>query len=153
MGVPRIWEKMQDTIKENVARSSSLRRKAFAWAKMLGLKVNTKRMLGYAVSSSGYGGTWRRLCCLKLDLFVDAIPRKRDVPMNYRMAKVLVFSKVRTSLGLDNCHSFFSGASALSQDVSEFFLSLDIPIGEIYGMSECSGPHTVSNKNVYRVLR
>ncbi|XP_021074084.1 long-chain-fatty-acid--CoA ligase ACSBG2 [Mus pahari] len=123
MGVPRIWEKMQDTIKENVARSSSLRKKAFAWAKMLGLKVNTKRMLG-----------------------------KRDVPMNYRMAKALVFTKVRTSLGLDNCHAFFSGALPLSQDVSEFFLSLDIPIGEIYGMSECSGPHTVSNKNVYRVL-
>lgn len=69
------------------------------------------------------------------------------------MAKALVFSKVRSSLGLDNCHAFFSGASPLSQDVSEFFLSLDIPIGEIYGMSECSGPHSVSNKNVYRVLR
>ncbi|XP_031204047.1 long-chain-fatty-acid--CoA ligase ACSBG2 isoform X2 [Mastomys coucha] len=123
MGVPRIWEKMQDTIKENVAKSSNLRKKAFAWAKMLGLKVNTKRMLG-----------------------------KRDIPMNYRMAKALVFSKVRSSLGLDNCHAFFSGASPLSQDVSEFFLSLDIPIGEIYGMSECSGPHSVSNKNVYRVL-
>ncbi|XP_021005737.1 long-chain-fatty-acid--CoA ligase ACSBG2 isoform X2 [Mus caroli] len=123
MGVPRIWEKMQDTIKENVARSSRLRKKAFAWAKMLGLKVNTKRMLG-----------------------------KRDIPMNYRMAKALVFAKVRTSLGLDNCHAFFSSASPLSQDVSEFFLSLDIPIGEIYGMSECSGPHTVSNKSVYRVL-
>ncbi|XP_052048948.1 long-chain-fatty-acid--CoA ligase ACSBG2 [Apodemus sylvaticus] len=123
MGVPRIWEKMQDTIKENVAKSSSLRKKAFAWAKILGLKVNTKRMLG-----------------------------KRDIPMNYRMAKALVFTKVRTSLGLDNCHTFFSGASPLSQDVSEFFLSLDIPIGEIYGMSECSGPHSVSNRNVYRVL-
>lgn len=83
----------------------------------------------------------------------DAIPRKRDIPMNYRMAKALVFAKVRTSLGLDNCHAFFSSASPLSQDVSEFFLSLDIPIGEIYGMSECSGPHTVSNKSVYRVLR
>ncbi|XP_028620220.1 long-chain-fatty-acid--CoA ligase ACSBG2 [Grammomys surdaster] len=123
MGVPRIWEKMQDTIKENVAKSSSLRKKAFAWAKMLGLKVNTKRMLG-----------------------------KRDIPMNYRMAKALVFTKVRTSLGFDNCHTFFSVASSLPQDVSEFFLSLDIPIGEIYGMSECSGPHTVSSKNVYRVL-
>ncbi|XP_034354066.1 long-chain-fatty-acid--CoA ligase ACSBG2 [Arvicanthis niloticus] len=123
MGVPRIWEKMQDTIKENVAKSSSLRKKAFAWAKMLGLKVNTKRMLG-----------------------------KRDIPMNYRMAKALVFTKVRNSLGFDNCHTFFSAASPLPQDVSEFFLSLDIPIGEIYGMSECSGPHTVSSKNVYRVL-
>ncbi|KAM7325890.1 hypothetical protein ACRRTK_014368 [Alexandromys fortis] len=123
LGVPRVWEKMQDTIKENVSRSSSLRKKAFVWAKILGLKVNTKRMLG-----------------------------KRDIPMNYRMAKALVFTKVRTSLGLDNCHSFFSGAAPLSQEVSEFFLSLDIPIGEIYGMSECSGPHTASSRNKYRVL-
>ncbi|XP_038194547.1 long-chain-fatty-acid--CoA ligase ACSBG2 [Arvicola amphibius] len=123
LGVPRVWEKMQETIKENVSRSSSLRKKAFIWAKILGLKVNTKRMLG-----------------------------KRDIPMNYRMAKALVFTKVRTSLGLDNCHSFFSGAAPLSQDVSEFFLSLDIPVGELYGMSECSGPHTASSKNKYRVL-
>lgn len=46
LGVPPVWEKMQETIKENVSRSSSLRKKAFAWAKILGLKVNTKRMLG-----------------------------------------------------------------------------------------------------------
>ncbi|CAO2641046.1 Long-chain-fatty-acid--CoA ligase ACSBG2 [Lemmus lemmus] len=122
LGVPRVWEKMQETIKENVSRFSSLRKKAFAWAKILGLKVNTK------------------------------IPRKRDIPMNYRMAKALVFTKVRTSLGLDNCHSFFSGAAPLSQEVSEFFLSLDIPIGEIYGMSESSGPHTASSRSKYRVL-
>lgn len=73
--------------------------------------------------------------------------------MNYRMAKALVFTKVRTTLGLDNCHSFFSGAAPLSQEVLEFFLSLDIPIGEIYGMSESSGPHTASSKSKYRVLR
>nr|XP_048283464.1 long-chain-fatty-acid--CoA ligase ACSBG2 isoform X3 [Myodes glareolus] len=123
LGVPTVWEKMQETIKENVSRSSSLRKKAFAWAKILGLKVNTKRMLG-----------------------------KRDISMNYRMAKALVFTKVRTTLGLDNCHSFFSGAAPLSQEVLEFFLSLDIPIGEIYGMSESSGPHTASSKSKYRVL-
>ncbi|CAH6779471.1 long-chain-fatty-acid--CoA ligase ACSBG2 [Phodopus roborovskii] len=123
LGVPRVWEKMQENIKENVSKSSSLRKKAFTWAKMLGLKVNTKRMLG-----------------------------KQDIPMNYRMAKALVFTKVRTFLGLDNCQFFFSGAAPLSQDVSEFFLSLDIPIGEIYGMSETSGPHSVSTKNSYRVL-
>ncbi|XP_059107994.1 long-chain-fatty-acid--CoA ligase ACSBG2-like [Peromyscus eremicus] len=123
LGVPCVWEKMQENIKENVSRSSSLRKKAFTWAKILGLKTNTKRMLG-----------------------------KRDIPMNYRMAKALVFAKVRTSLGLDHCHSFYSGAAPLSQDVSEFFLGLDMPIGEIYGMTESSGPHSVSSRTLYRVL-
>jgi long-chain-fatty-acid--CoA ligase ACSBG len=46
LGVPRVWEKMHESIKESVAKSSSLRRKAFAWAKLVGLKVNTQRMLG-----------------------------------------------------------------------------------------------------------
>nr|XP_012803447.2 long-chain-fatty-acid--CoA ligase ACSBG2 [Jaculus jaculus] len=123
LGVPRIWEKMQDTIKQSVAKSSSLRKKAFSWAKIVGLKVNTKRMLG-----------------------------KSDIPINYRMAKALVFSKVRSSLGLDHCHSFLSAVAPLSQETSEFFLSLDIPIGEIYGMTESSGPHAVSSTMNYRVL-
>lgn len=73
--------------------------------------------------------------------------------MNYRMAKALVFTKVRTSLGLENCHTFFSGAAPLSQEVLEFFLSLDIPIGEIYGLSESTGPHSISFRTNYRVLR
>nr|XP_020022125.1 long-chain-fatty-acid--CoA ligase ACSBG2-like [Castor canadensis] len=123
LGVPRVWEKMHESIKESVAKSSSLRRKAFAWAKLVGLKVNTQRMLG-----------------------------KHEVPMNYRMAKALVFSKVKHSLGLDRCHSFVSGAAPLTQETSEFFLSVDIPIGEFYGMSETSGPHTFSCKDDYKVL-
>ncbi|XP_005611544.1 long-chain-fatty-acid--CoA ligase ACSBG2 [Equus asinus] len=123
LGVPRVWEKMQDKIKESGAKSSSLRKKVFSWARATGLKVNKKRMLG-----------------------------PYDIPMSYRMAKALVFSKVRSALGLDHCHSFISGAAPLSHETSEFFLSLDIPIGEMYGMSESSGPHTTSNYDNYRVL-
>lgn len=46
LGVPRVWEKMQDKIKESGAKSSSLRKKVFSWARATGLKVNKKRMLG-----------------------------------------------------------------------------------------------------------
>lgn len=46
LGVPRIWEKMQEMIKENSVKFSSLRKKVFSWGRVIGLKVNTKRMLG-----------------------------------------------------------------------------------------------------------
>ncbi|XP_077885632.1 long-chain-fatty-acid--CoA ligase ACSBG2 [Ictidomys tridecemlineatus] len=123
LGVPRIWEKMHDTIKDNLAKASSLRKKAFTWAKDTGLKVNTKRMLG-----------------------------KRDLPLGYHMAKALVYSRVRSSLGLERCRAFLSGAAPLPESTSEFFLSLDIPIGEIYGLSESSGPHSMSTHSDYRIL-
>uniref|UniRef100_A0A8D2DRH0 long-chain-fatty-acid--CoA ligase n=1 Tax=Sciurus vulgaris TaxID=55149 RepID=A0A8D2DRH0_SCIVU len=121
LAVPRIWEKMHDTIKENLAKSSSLRKKAFFWAKETALKVNARRMVG-----------------------------KRDLPFGYHMAKALVFGRVRSSLGLDHCHAFLSGAAPLPEETSEFFLGLDIPIGEIYGMSESSGPHSISTQSDYR---
>ncbi|XP_007109417.3 long-chain-fatty-acid--CoA ligase ACSBG2 [Physeter macrocephalus] len=123
LGVPRIWEKMHEKIKETVGKSSSLRRKVFSWARNIGFKVNSKRMRG-----------------------------GHDTPMSYRMAKALVFTKIKNSLGLDRCRIFISGAAPLNQETAEFFLSLDIPIGEAYGMSESSGPHSTSSPENYRIL-
>ncbi|XP_016053395.1 PREDICTED: long-chain-fatty-acid--CoA ligase ACSBG2 [Miniopterus natalensis] len=123
LGVPRIWEKIQEKIKESSAKSSSLKKKVFSWARAVGLKVNTKRMVG-----------------------------SNDSSMSYRIARTLVFNRVKSTLGFDHCHIFISGAAPLSPDTSEFFLSLDIPIGEIYGMSESTGPHTASNWDNYRIL-
>ncbi|XP_077633977.1 long-chain-fatty-acid--CoA ligase ACSBG2-like isoform X2 [Crocuta crocuta] len=124
LGVPRIWEKMQETIKETGAKFSSLRKKVFSWGRVIGLKINTKRMLGH---------------------------RTNETPMSYRMAMALVFSKVKSALGLDRCHSFISGAAPLNKETSEFFLSLDIPIGDMYGLSESSGPHTIPIQESYRI--
>lgn len=81
------------------------------------------------------------------------VHREHDHPMSYRMAKALVFTKIKNSLGLDHCRIFISGAAPLNQETSEFFLSLDIPIGEVYGMSESSGPHTISTPANYKFLR
>nr|XP_035142080.1 long-chain-fatty-acid--CoA ligase ACSBG2 isoform X3 [Callithrix jacchus] len=123
LGVPRIWEKMHVEVKENSAKFTGLRKKVFVWARNIGFKINSKKMLG-----------------------------KYNTHMSYRMAKTLVFSKVKMSLGLDHCHSFISGAAPLNQETAEFFLSLDLPIGELYGLTESSGPHTISNQNNYRLL-
>jgi long-chain-fatty-acid--CoA ligase ACSBG len=40
--------------------------------------------------------------------------------------------------------SFYSGAAPISEETLHFFLSLDMKIFEIYGLSETNGPQTIS---------
>ncbi|XP_036410849.1 long-chain-fatty-acid--CoA ligase ACSBG2-like isoform X1 [Megalops cyprinoides] len=124
MGVPRVWEKMQEKMKSVGAKSSAVRKKVAVWAKSVGLQTNLNKM-----QSRVLAGT----------------------PLNYRLAKKLVFCKVRKALGLDRCTKCYTGAAPITKDTLEFFLSLDIPVYELYGMSESSGPHTVSLPDAYRL--
>jgi len=73
--------------------------------------------------------------------------------MNFRLARQLVYKKVRKAIGLDRCTKCFTGAAPISRETLEFFLSLNIPVFELYGMSESSGPHTVSIPQAFRLTR
>ncbi|XP_059845513.1 long-chain-fatty-acid--CoA ligase ACSBG2-like isoform X2 [Hypanus sabinus] len=46
LGVPRVWEKMEERLKETVAKSSALRRKIIGWAKDKGLQASYNLMNG-----------------------------------------------------------------------------------------------------------
>nr|XP_057928888.1 long-chain-fatty-acid--CoA ligase ACSBG2 isoform X1 [Doryrhamphus excisus] len=118
LGVPRVWEKMQEKMKSVGAKSSAVRRKVAAWAKDVGLQTNLSKMNQSSAAD--------------------------HTPLSYQIAKKLVFKKVRKALGLDRCHRCYTGAAPITRDTLEFFLSLDIKLYELYGMSESTGPHTVS---------
>jgi long-chain-fatty-acid--CoA ligase ACSBG len=60
------------------------------------------------------------------------------------MARGLVLSKLRNRLGLNETRYFITGAAPISKDTQEFFLSLNMPLLEAFGMSETTGPHTLS---------
>ncbi|XP_061871214.1 long-chain-fatty-acid--CoA ligase ACSBG2 isoform X2 [Colius striatus] len=122
LGVPRVWEKMAEKMKSVGAKSSALRRKVAAWAKGVGLQTNLKRMNGSS-----------------------------DVPLNFRLARHLVFRRVRRALGLDRCTKCYTGAAPITRETLEFFLSLNIPVLELYGMSESSGPHTISLPHAFKL--
>ena len=51
---------------------------------------------------------------------------------------------------IDITHSFFSAAAPISSEVLDYFMSLDIKILEIYGMSEISGPQTGNDYEYFR---
>ncbi|KAJ8356980.1 hypothetical protein SKAU_G00197740 [Synaphobranchus kaupii] len=124
VGVPRVWEKMQEGMKAASAKSPALRKKVAIWAKGVGLQTNLRIMEGTAPSRA---------------------------PLNYRLAKKLVFRKVRKALGLDRCIKCYTAAAPITKETLEFFLSLDIPLLELYGMSESSGPHSMSQDHSFRL--
>lgn len=76
-----------------------------------------------------------------------------SVPWGFTMANNLVYKNVRTALGLERCRACFTGAAPITKDTLEYFMSLYIPIFELYGMSESSGPHTISWNENYRIMR
>uniref|UniRef100_A0A672JJH0 Long-chain-fatty-acid--CoA ligase ACSBG2 n=1 Tax=Salarias fasciatus TaxID=181472 RepID=A0A672JJH0_SALFA len=125
MGVPRVWEKMQEKMKSAGAKSSTVRRKVAAWAKDVGLQTNLTKMN----QNTAAGRT----------------------PLGYHIAKKLVFKKVRKALGLDRCTKCYTGAAPITKETLEFFLSLDIPLFELYGMSESTGPHTISRPSAFKL--
>jgi long-subunit acyl-CoA synthetase (AMP-forming) len=119
-GVPRVWEKMQAAIQAAGAQASPLRRRIAGWARRQGLRA------GYAEQ------------------------RGERPPLLLPLARRLVFDKVRARLGLDRARLCAVSAAPIGVGTLEFFLALGIPVFEVYGMSECTGPTTVSLPGAYR---
>ena len=117
-GVPRVWEKLQSALSQKLSEQKALQRRIVAWARDVGSRVGHYRL----ESGSPFG----------LLAIEEVVARK------------LVFRKMRTALGLERLRFAVSGAAAIRKDVLEFFLSLSIPIHEVYGLSESSGPLTTN---------
>lgn len=54
----------------------------------------------------------------------------------------LVFAKVRHGLGMDDLHIAITAAAPISPQLIVFFRALGIPLHELYGMTETTGPAT-----------
>jgi long-subunit acyl-CoA synthetase (AMP-forming) len=122
LAVPRVWEKMQAGIQAAGAQNPPLKKKIAAWARGLGLRAGEALEVG-----------------------------RDDKPLLYGVAHKLVFSKVRERLGLDRARVCASSTAPISVETLRFFLSLGIPILEVYGMTECTGPATFSTPDRFRL--
>jgi len=54
----------------------------------------------------------------------------------------VAFSTVRGLVGLDELESAITGAAPMTREILEWFDAIGVPLSEIYGMSESSGPMT-----------
>jgi len=69
----------------------------------------------------------------------------------FKLFQKIYFSKVKALLGLDQCQHFMSGAAPIDRKTQSYFLSLDIRILELYGMSETTGGHTFNTVNKFKM--
>ena len=118
LGVPRVWEKIEENLRAVGAAGSSMRRAIATWAKGVGAAGTAARLAG-----------------------------KAD-PWGYTLADTVVFSNIRRALGLDRCRVFASGAAPLPLSTALYFASLGIIIREAYGLSECTGPHSTNKDGI-----
>jgi len=118
LSVPRVWEKFADAIRALGKSAVGLKKKISAWAKGQLLMKHTAGQVG---SDSG---------------------RSFGNKMFAGLADKLVGGKVRPALGLDRCMAFYSAAAPISADTLFYLGSIGVPVIELYGMSESSGPQT-----------
>jgi long-chain-fatty-acid--CoA ligase ACSBG len=118
-GVPRVWEKFQAAMMEKGKGNSALKKKISAWARSKGLEMLAIRQDNSIRPGSKHPAMW-------------GIAKK-------------ILTKVREAIGFERCRVCLTGAAPINKTTLEFFFSLDIPVLELYGMSECTGPTTMSH--------
>jgi long-subunit acyl-CoA synthetase (AMP-forming) len=121
VGVPRVWEKIQAKMMDAGAQNKGLKKAIAKWARGVGTKAARAR------------------------------EKSEAPPLAYGLADKLVFSKVRQKLGLDRSVYQVSSAAPIARETLEFFASLGVIINEVYGMSECTGPATISNPGRFKI--
>lgn len=115
--VPRIWEKFYSGIVLKMQDSTWLEKKMFQWAIKTGEKVSA-----YKLSHRKVPVLWK---------------------IKYACADFTSFRNLKRSIGLERGRFVFSGGAPISPDVLKFFHAMGIPIREVYGQTEDTGPTTI----------
>jgi len=120
---------MQEKMKAVGANTTGVKKMIADWAKSKGLKKAHRQQVGY-----------KNHDC---DTYIR-------IPLGYRLADSLIFNKVKSALGLEQCKMAATGAAPISVDTLEYFGQLGLQINEIYGMSESTGLTTTSTNEQHR---
>ena len=76
---------------------------------------------------------------------------RRRVSWKFKIADGLILSKVRQRLGLDCVKVALCSGAPVHMSTIEFFMGINIPVLDMYGMSESSGPVSVATINTWRL--
>ncbi len=115
-GVPRVWEKIYNGV--NAALSLDPEKKA---------KFDEGVAAARAIKAAEING--------------GATQKQRET---WAFLDAVAFANVRGLIGLDTVVTAVTGAAAIPRSILEWYNAIGIPLSEIYGMSESSGPMTWS---------
>jgi long-chain acyl-CoA synthetase len=121
VGVPRVYEKFHARLNSRFAETHGIKKRLLDMA----LAANEKRVLAEQSGKSG--------------------------PMLAGVLDSVVLSKVREGLGMDQVEIAITAAAPISPDLILFFQTLGIPLFELYGLSETTGPATTNVPGVFRI--
>jgi long-chain acyl-CoA synthetase len=114
LGVPRVWEKFQSAIMAGIGAETDPARKS--------------AVLGAIAAARSLRAAYRAGVEPSVEL-VAGVDRAQPV-----------FAALRAKLGLDQCRLAITSTAPLALDVQEFFDAIGLPLTEVWGMSEVTGP-------------
>ncbi len=117
-GVPRVWERFMARAERLITAVTPSEAKLWGRARRISTQFHTRQLAGAPV-----GGL---------------------LEAEMTLLRGLVFDRFHARMGLDRCRLFVSATAPLRREVLDFFLSLDVPIREVYGLTEASGAIAVN---------
>jgi long-chain acyl-CoA synthetase len=115
--VPRIWEKYNSAVRIRIANATWFKRTLYGLAERVGRQCAETQFARLQVSP------WMRFLRF--------------------CANALVFYKLRERLGFERVRLAVSGAAPISPSVLKYYHGIGIPLRQVYGQTEGSGPTCV----------
>lgn len=110
VGAPRMWEDYLSNFELRMSEATWLKRHVYSWGMRIGGQEVERQLAGQKTSAAA-----------KFQLM---------------LANLLVYRPVRDQMGLLHATHVYSGGGALGQDVAKYFMSLRVPIKQVYGQTE-----------------
>ncbi len=123
--VPRVWEKFHAGLMARLAEREEAERQMFEGLVTLAVAAVELRQEGEEITEEN----------------VQAL----------QMADQMAFGPIRERLGLDQVRFAISGAAPINPDLLKFWHAIGIPIAEVYGQTEDSGPATLNPPGRIRI--
>jgi long-chain acyl-CoA synthetase len=117
-GVPRVYEKMYDAINVQMQKKKSFEK--FLLKYFAKISEKTVENLNSNISSG----------------FL--------LSQQMQLGRRLIFNQIRKKMGFGRIRVLVCGAAPISKSILHFFSGLDMPIYEVYGQSEDTGPTSIN---------